>query len=353
MPCEIEQVGKSRNGKPRWWCKTHGANATGRYGLKLVECEGAYRGSEIQLELPIRLRDFPGGVGIWGAVDPIYDTSGRTQRCGVHVHARKEPGGDKVIDDTFDAVSLNLHRDLLDERKVIITQQTAVAFYISRFLGRDIKSLFCVHCGELHLDSEFYAVKEHKRHLCHACGRNFQDSERGVSNPIIYFEEIFGDSTRQRKIVVPNRALNIDQGDYPGGMKIWASNPALLWTSPKDEEEGIHIHLYKDDTGDPVVDETYSSVRIDGVDLDVVQAQHLMAQGALEYLRNKVVSLKCPVCGEPHFDKYDHGFNPHKLHVCEYCGAEFPSPGRRKLVVSNPLVSVLQKLELRTSNGKC
>lgn len=343
-PCVIEQVGKSRNGAPRWWCRAHGASATARYGARLNECEAAYLTEPAVDCFELTEEDFPGGVGIWGAVEPIYNTSSRQDKPGVHVHARMSSGDEKEIDKTFDAVSLRVKSTLFETQELQITQKTAVAFYVSRFLGRSIKYLFCVHCGEIHLDADYFAVKPHKKHLCHACGRNFQDSERGISNPIVYFRKMRADLNRSREIIRPSRSLDIQQSDYPGGIQIWASNPALLWTSDRPEEEGIHVHLYEDATGLPVVDETFSDVSIDGIKLDVSHVQHLMAQHALSYLKNKVVALRCPACAELHFDRGDYGFNPHKDHVCEHCGTGFETPGRRRLVVSNPLVSDIDSL---------
>ena len=127
-------------------------------------------------------------------------------------------------------------------------------------------------------------------------------------------------------------------------MQIWASNPAILWTAGRPEEEGIHVHLYKRGLVEPIVDETFGSVRIDGVDLEEVFVRQLMAQQALAYLKNKIVSLLCPKCSHPHFDQRDSGFYPHKEHVCESCNTRFLTSGKRRLVVSNPLVAVFDRL---------
>lgn len=345
-PCAIVQLGKSRSGAPRWWCQTHSGPATGRYGARLEECESAHLDTKLTDCFALDANAYLGGVGVWGAVDPIYDTSGRKDKPGLHVHARLAPGDkEKKIDKTYDAVSIRARRDLIDDKLIYITQDTAVAYYVSRFLCRNIKYLFCAHCGTIHLDAGYFAVKPHRRHLCHACGRTFVDNERSISNPIAYIRALRDDFLVDRKIIRPNRALDICQSNYPGGMQIWASNPALLWTSKKNEEEGIHVHLYADANSPPVVDETFSTVRVDGFDLDIAQAAQRMAQQTLPYLRNKLVSLVCPSCGAPHFDRGECGFYPHKTHKCESCGVEFTAPGRRRLVVSNPLIPLLESLK--------
>ena len=106
--CEIVAVGKSRNGKPRFWCMLHGANATGRYGARLEECESAYLVVDEDECFDINATEYPGGVGIWGAVAPIYNSSILSAPSGVHVHARdKSDSEEKVIDNTFPAVKIS------------------------------------------------------------------------------------------------------------------------------------------------------------------------------------------------------------------------------------------------------
>src|SRR5436853_5268912 len=101
--CSIEHVGKQRNGRPRYWCSVHQASATGRYGSRLSECEAAYRETAHQKILELNPDDYPGGVGLWGSVGPVFDTSGLAPEVGIHVHARNgDEEGSKEIDATSD-----------------------------------------------------------------------------------------------------------------------------------------------------------------------------------------------------------------------------------------------------------
>ena len=121
--CEITNVGKSRNGKPRFWCVSHGANATGRYGARLDECEGAYLSFDDDECFVLSENDYPGGIGIWGAVAPIFNTAAVDEPSGIHVHARTDVGEDrKTIDATYPAVKISHKRDLLDDMTTVITQ---------------------------------------------------------------------------------------------------------------------------------------------------------------------------------------------------------------------------------------
>jgi transposase-like protein len=341
--CRIEQVGKQRNGKPRFWCSVHHASATGRYGARLSTCEGAYRDSNRGKALELNPYDYPGGVALWGAVPAVYDTTNLAPELGIHVHARNESASVKEIDDTFEAVTICCQRDLLDQSRAVITREAAVSYYITRFLKRDITHLFCPHCSELHLDSNFFAVKPHRRHLCHGCGRYFQDDRKAVANPIHLIRAKFSLFQNDRAPVRAPRTLHLCQKDFLGGIQVWASNPALLWTAERPEEEGLHIHAF-DERGEYMIDETYASVKIDNIDLDEMHVQYYMAQSALPYLASKVASLNCPRCGSAHFDQGEDAFFPHKQHPCESCGHSFSTPGRRRLIVGNPFAETRKEL---------
>lgn len=300
--------------------------------------------------LELNPSEYAGGVGLWGAVFPVLDTTDRTPETGIHVHARKLGDNAKSIDATYDAVRISCARDLLDTYPAAVTADAAVAYYISRFLGRDIQSLYCPNCGELHLDKEYFAVKPHQRHLCHSCGRYFRADGQGVSNPIALLRERFGvgvASNPER----PNRPLILDQNDCPGGIQIWTSNPALLWTLDRPEDEGIHVHALSA-SGRYVLDETFSAVSIDGTNLDELQLRYCMAQMALPYLANKLDCLWRPNCGHAHLDQGDLAFFPHVRHICENCSHHFSSSSRRRLVVSNPFIETRKALIARSADSR-
>ena len=40
--------------------------------------------------LDLNLDQYPGGVGLWGAVPPVYDTTRLPLDFGIHVHARRD-----------------------------------------------------------------------------------------------------------------------------------------------------------------------------------------------------------------------------------------------------------------------
>jgi hypothetical protein len=349
--CHIVRVRDPSAGKPKYWCVAHEASATARFGGRLARCEGAYRTIAFHRRFKLNPNDFAGGVALWGAVGPVYNTAAAPVEKGIHVHARERPGGPKLIDATYDAVELDVPKDLFGESTVLITGETAVAYYLSRFLERRIVTLFCPFCDTPHLDSDWFAVKPHRVHLCHGCNKLFRKDIRRISNPLEAVRHKLKDPDSSRKVKQATGRLDIRQRDFPGGLQIWASNPALLWTSPRPEMAGIHLHAWPSATGNPKPDGTFGHVRIDGIDLDEQQLRVFMAQNALAYLRGKVVCLRCPACGAAKFDKGEAAFRPRSTHACGECGHEFVTPGRRRLVVSNPFVETIAELKAARARG--
>lgn len=343
--CDIRPAGKRRDGKPRFWCHAHQASGTGKYGIRLERCEAAYRSLDSKNVLELNPKDYAGGVALWGAVKAAYNSTGLSEEEGIHVHARHALGDShKGIDETVDAVELEVPVNLYEKRKIYVSSETAVSAYISRAIGHDLVSLFCTYCGEPHLDSEWYAVKPHKRHICHACGEIFIANRKTISNPLRGLRQTFEDSDASRSIVRARRKLDAHVKDYPGGIQMWASNPALFWTAPKPEEEGIHFHGYAADKVTRIEDDTFDVATLDGVEIDESQLRYFMAQSALAHLRNRIVNMVC-VCGEAYFDEGMNAFIPHSSHQCKSCGTELFSPTRMKKVVSNPFLNTIEKLD--------
>jgi len=197
----------------------------------------------------------------------------------------------------------------------------------------------CTHCGWPHLDKDWFSVHPHRRHLCAGCGKLFHDQVKGIGNPIMGIREASGFDNH--KIAPAAETLEIKQSEYPGGIQIWGSNPAFLWTADRHEEEGIHVHAFLEGQTEPTLDETYREVTIDGIKLDPVMVRVLMAQIVMPSLKGRVLSMVCPHCGQAGFDVGEAAYVPAPTHACPECGRQFPTPGRTRNMVANPLPAVL------------
>jgi len=285
--------------------------------------------------------EYPGGIAIWGALPAVYDTTNNTPESGIHVHARLKTGGAKVIDDTFDIVRVKLKDANTRSDTFVITADDAKSYNIGVILKKNLKYLRCPVCTTVHSDTGCHGITYHQQHQCQQCGVEFYDIEPSISNPIILLKELTGDEKQNRPVIeLSERKLSLEQSELLGGVQIWGSNPAMLWTSSKLEESGIHIHGFRRPGKLPSIDETFCFVSIDGITLDAEMVRYLMAQEALPHIQDHLVSLSCPKCCAPHFDKHEMATIPHAIHFCESCNTWFDSPKEKLLAISNPLIDI-------------
>jgi NAD-dependent SIR2 family protein deacetylase len=338
--CQIVDVGKRRDGGTRYWCLKHRADATAKYGKRARACRAAHVRPETTDAFELDLDVYRGAVALWGAVPAVYDTTRLPLDQGIHVHARRSALDKKEIDGTFPRVKLR--RADLPASGVEVVALDAIYYMVSSVFGFGMRQVLCTHCGEAHLDRDWFSVHPHNRHLCAACGRTFSDSKRGVGNPIVGVRQALG--VKAHKTKRAKRRLTILQEEFPGGIQVWGSNPALVWTGNAAEEEGIHIHAFKDLTEEPDIDDTYSHVTIDGIELNPLMVRVLMAQNTLPHLRGRVQSLYCDHCGKAVFDKGATAFTPVGLRQCTRCTKSVRSRGRLRNTIGNPLPAVLENL---------
>jgi hypothetical protein len=339
--CDITPVGKRRDGGTRYWCLAHKADATAKYGRPAKLCRAAHLPPILPEEiLELDLDQYPGGVALWGAVPPIYDTTCLPLDFGIHVHARSDADGDKFIDRTYRGVRL-IGRELPSDG-LLISEIDAVYYMVSSVFGFGTRQVQCTFCGYSHLDKDWFSIHLHRRHLCAGCGKNFRDTVSGIGNPIRATQEISGLLPRQ-----PTKAtkiLSLRQRDYPGGIQIWGSNPAIIWSSKKPEEEGIHVHAYKRDGELAKPDDTFAAVEIDGLRLDPIMVRTLMAQNSLPHLESRVVPLKCDSCGAMEFCAGEQAFTPVVGRTCSKCDGHLSGPTRLRRTIGNPLIATLERL---------
>lgn len=346
--CNILQIGKFRNGSLKYWCTVHKAGFKGVLDKNTSKCvkSDILQISESE-KFYLNPEEWEGGVGLWGSLNSVYNTSkysGHSEK-GIHVHARSEIDGIKHVDGTYTELYIKTPANDLfgTEKHIKLDSEIARAYTASMVMGKSIKYLECSYCKTPHIDSELFAVKYHIKHMCTSCGREFMDDKAGISNPVVKVKEIFKDMINNQSINLVDRELNINQSDYPAGIEIWGSNPAIIWTAQRSEEAGIHIHIHKKgQSGERITDETYGKVIIDGIELNHVQIRYLMVQNSLKFLKNKVKSIFCPQCDKSHFDNLDMATLPHKNHTCEFCNFKFTT---KKKLIGNPMVNTLKQLE--------
>ena len=272
LSCDIVGAGKMRNGKERWWCRTHQRHWGTKADIADAALNGVTRCSNHAQPMSyvidpkhIKIQDHA-EVGIWCSMPPALTHKGPPvqRRPKVHVHVRNVPGHDKVIDQDFKALSLyyNASDSLFGSSeitKVHLTPPSALEFVLALESGKSMGCINCRDCGYPHLDLGEFARKEHSKHLCGNCGRdNTWSSAPIASTPLKPLHDQF---SKANQYVDVTSSINLD--DYAGlPFQVWASTPAVLWTAERAQERGIHVHVYKD--GNYLIDDTYGTVIFKG-----------------------------------------------------------------------------------------
>lgn len=313
-PCDIGWEVKKRNGKPNWWCKTHGLDASAPDGAALEACPGSWF-DPVPVERQIELDVADGEVGVWGALAPALTIGAHEPGSGgVHVHRRRSVGEPKDVDDSFDIVRLKGPAG-----ELVVETMAAVAFSVSQLAGRETKVLRCPKpaCGALHIDELKFATHPHVKHLCNRCGRNFRDASPSISNPLADAHKTLGIAPAPDPVAV-ERPLELRAAEF-GAIALWPSNKAIVSSTGAPEDAGIHVHAW-DPSGEQVIDETFFPVMLDGEVLDLDEVRVLALQRALAH-GAPIANVPCSTCGTALLSSTADWIEPSTKHACQSCGA--------------------------------
>jgi hypothetical protein len=252
---------------------------------------------------------------------------------------RPDGYGKKEVDGSYSVVRVQVNNTVVE-----ITEEAAVAYVGAAILGLPLKHLICPHCNEAHLDLGRFALDPHSKHLCLCCNREFEDTERAVGNPIVLAKLLLNDPTVSRPMrMVQRKPLQIDQSDpiFSGGVKLWGTHSAILWTAERAEEDGVHVHAYETGSKVAAPDETYGRVIIEGVELNPRAVRSFMVLQQSELHRDKLELVRCDACGRAVVeDKAPKAITPSTEHSCE-CGHIVRSA---QPVIANEMPAVVARL---------
>lgn len=113
LECDIVHAGKMRNGKERWWCRTHQRHWGTKADISDSSANGALRcsnhGQPMSYVIDPMHLDIANHaeVGIWCSMPPAitHNGPGPSRRPKIHVHVRDVPSEKKVTDEDFRALS--------------------------------------------------------------------------------------------------------------------------------------------------------------------------------------------------------------------------------------------------------
>lgn len=277
LPCQIIPCGKFRNGKERWYCKTHQVHwgTIADFAQSKISSDGEIECSSKNLKMnyvvnpfEIEFKDFE-EIGIWCSMPKALSSKQIEKRAPkIHVHRRKKGVGKKDIDADFDALILSYDQknDLFDSSeitKIQVTPPAALEFVLALEEDRQVSCVNCKKCRYPHLDLGDFARKPHKKHYCGNCGNDsVMSAEKIVSTPLKPLHDLFNNNNIYIK---PDRELNLDEYQNMD-FDVWTSTPAIIWTADRPQEKGIHVHVY--DGNKRIVDDTFSKVIHKGYELD-------------------------------------------------------------------------------------
>jgi hypothetical protein len=325
-PCQIAHEVLKRNGKPNWWCRTHGMEASGPDGGALERCPGAWF-DPVPTELRLNLDLGDGDIAIWGVVPPAIEIGTPPVEPGkIHVHRRAHGEEKKDIDQSFDIVTLR-HGD----HEFVVEGVAAVAFSVAELSGQSVRVLTCHHCGGKHIDELMFATRPHSKHLCNSCGRNFIDTNGpSISNPLADLYETLKVAPPRDSVTAP-RSLNLDECSF-AALQLWPSNSAIISTMPRPLETGFHVHAW-DNAMSQIIDDTYLPVIYHGQPLDALAVRMLSVQRAVDP-KARIISLACKSCGQSLISPMTGWIEPSTTHACSNCNEHTRT--KRKVFV-NPL----------------
>jgi hypothetical protein len=277
LPCQIVRAGLFRNGKKRWYCKTHQVHwgTTADYAAvdeagDIVCSNHAIRMSYVVDPLEVSFSDFE-EIGIWCSLPPALSSDHIERRPPrIHVHKRFAGESEKLIDADFDAIVCAYGEQMAlfanaEITRIQVTPPAAFEFVYALEEDKGMSCILCNKCGFPHLDLGSFAQTPHRKHFCGNCGNDSIWSKEAIaSTPLKPLHDQFSNSN---EYVTPERHLNLD-AHVGSRFEVWASTPAVLWTAHRAQEKGIHVHVYGGPGEDDVVNDTFGTVTYGGQLLD-------------------------------------------------------------------------------------
>jgi len=148
MKCNIDYIGKFRNGKKKFWCKTH---------KHLAQDDKICNASNKDL-----------------FNEPIY--------------LNKENVTSIILTINEDNYNLKINEENIDNVVMIDNSVLELKDFVGIMLLRineiSAEEVYCKRCSHLHSDNGYFAYTPHKKHLCNYCGHEFIGLHKNISHEL-------------------------------------------------------------------------------------------------------------------------------------------------------------------------
>lgn len=157
MKCNIEYIGKSRQGITKYYCTVHKSFAYDKLGNKLDEC-------------------------LWSNKE-IYDNRLNIKQNEIKdINIRYENILESVIPKII--INNNEFSGVLEYDDSLLTYKDFGGIMLAKLNNIPLEIVKCSHCGRYHSDNGQFAYTPHRTHLCLYCGHLFRAKERNIGSEL-------------------------------------------------------------------------------------------------------------------------------------------------------------------------
>jgi len=157
MKCQINYIGKQRNGIPKYWCSIHKYIASDKQGNPLIKCLCPYK------ELFNNIIDV--NKENLKSIKLIYNNIFTSKKPQIYVNNKEWKGVLKI------GTSLLNYKDF-------------TGIFLAKLNNIFLEKVYCNHCHKFHSDNGVFAYTPHKTHLCLFCGHMFKVKTPNISHEL-------------------------------------------------------------------------------------------------------------------------------------------------------------------------
>lgn len=206
MKCNIEYVGKLRNGTPQYYCSVHKSFASDKKGNKLEEC----------------LCD---NKELYNNRLNIKETNIENIKV-IYPNILKNVIPKILIKDKeFNGV--------LEYDNCILNYKDLGGIMLSKLNSIPLDIVKCSHCNHYHSDNGKFAYTPHRTHLCLYCGHLFRVKERNIGNEFSFIYNI-PDIKLEKSMINIDNECSIIYDLFNGSLSV--NNQNVNRISIKDKE---------------------------------------------------------------------------------------------------------------------
>lgn len=207
MECNIQYVGKQRNGTKKYWCTTHKSIASNNKGEKLKEC--LCKDKKLYENVLYINREEIKSMKL------IYSNILNQLEGKIYIND-KEFIGVLIINDS------------------ILNYKDLGGLFLSKLNNIKLEEVKCNHCGRFHSDNGKFAYTSHRTHLCLYCGHLFRVQKHNIGNELDKYFDIPDIKLSDKRIIIED-SCRIDYDLFSGTLLVNNQNVNKIVIGNKEE----------------------------------------------------------------------------------------------------------------------